>query len=286
MLFHRSSFLFAISCVVFSVTNVNAFPVQQQQQQPLLSTTPSHRSSSAPISTVETAFLLTESLSEYYENIIDQVMLDVSEEVLSTLPRMLSSQDDVEARQLAEKSFNRNLNFMRASLLASINPLISTDLPQIDGFSTSISAKEAKKLEATLTKSILTLNKKISHQLGLIVNAERSSSILIRQAILHNSNHNSSHKNKVVTVEWHLRKPFQINIIHEEEEEEGASVATTATHDHKDSANLVTTTTNVATETQWLYQELSTVETDLLNEFDDRVEEAVQLVMETLALDL
>lgn len=74
MLFARS--IITISCIIFSV--VNAAPI-----------IPSTSSSSKSYSS-EAGFLLTESLSEYYENIVDQAMLDVSENVLTFLPQSIS----------------------------------------------------------------------------------------------------------------------------------------------------------------------------------------------------
>lgn len=80
MLFSRSLFsLSTITCIVFSV--VNAAPIQQQPS--------THHQLYVP----EAGFLLTESLSEYYENIVDQVMLDVSDQVLTTLPEIISRGD-------------------------------------------------------------------------------------------------------------------------------------------------------------------------------------------------
>lgn len=79
MLFSHSIFSFStIACIVLSV--VNAAPIQSSYDQ---------------LHVPEAGFLLTESLSEYYENIVDQVMLDVSENVLSYIPKSIS-QDDVE----------------------------------------------------------------------------------------------------------------------------------------------------------------------------------------------
>ncbi|KAI9476511.1 MAG: hypothetical protein EXX96DRAFT_507784 [Benjaminiella poitrasii] len=224
--------------------------------------------------TQEAGFLLTESLSEYYENIVDQVMLDLTEDVLSFLPESISH-GDVEVRQSSQKSMNRNLNFMRASLLASINPLVSTDIPQVHGFDiiqdkyTKAANTEQQELESILSDAILTLNKKISHQLGLIVNAEQSSSILIRQAStqLTRSQAANVEKPTVITVEWKLRRPFQINVFRERR-----SAASTIEND--------------ALESEWLFSQLSSVEINLLNEFNDRVEEAIQVVMETLSFDI
>jgi len=70
----------------------------------------------------------------------------------------------------------------------------------------------------------------------------------------------------VVTVEWKLRQPFQINVIRQEEEQQQQQ--------------------DVTSESEWLYEQLSSVEINLLNEFNDRAQEAVQLVMESLALDI
>lgn len=44
---------------------------------------------------VESGVVLTESLSEFYEDIIDQVMLDVSEDILKYIPDSISH-DDIE----------------------------------------------------------------------------------------------------------------------------------------------------------------------------------------------
>ncbi|CEP11555.1 hypothetical protein [Parasitella parasitica] len=257
MLFSRS--IFALSCLAFSAVNA----------APILLSSMSTASPKPYIS--EAGFLLTESLAEYYENIVDQVMLDVSENVLAYLPQSISH-GNVEARQLAQKSMNRNLNFMRASLLASVNPLVSTDIPHIDGLNTiqqidnTQERTNQNEIEANLLDSIMVLNKKISHQLGLIVNAEQSSSILMRQASTHITRQADTEKPTVVTVEWKLRQPFQINLIRQEEKEQ--------------------TQQDVASESQWLYVQLASVETSLLEEFNDRAQDAVLLVMESLALDI
>lgn len=167
---------------------------------------------------------------------------------------------------------DRNLNFMRASLLASVNPLVSTDIHQIEGLNTVQQIDNTQErtnqdeIEANLHDSIMTLNKKISHQLGLIVNAEQSSSILMRQATTQIIKQVEVEKPTVVTVEWKLRQPFQINVIRQEEQQQQQQ--------------------DVTSESEWLYGQLSSVEISLLNEFNDRAQEAVQLVMESLALDV
>ncbi|CAO3669431.1 unnamed protein product [Rhizopus stolonifer] len=187
---------------------------------------------------IENGLVLTEALSDFYENIIDQVMLDVSEDVLRYLPDTLSP--TAEGRQSVIKSMDRNLNFMRASLLASVTPLVSTDIPQITGLDTL----QTKTIEQDMLVALPELNQKISHQLGLIINAKQSSLILIRQA---------SALVQTITVEWKLRQPFQLNIV------------------HQDDINA-----------DWLFEKLSHVQVDLLNEFNDRIQEAVQLVLEVL----
>lgn len=78
MLFSRSIFsLSTMTCLVMSV--VNAAPISTTTDS-LFST----------LYVPEPGFVLTESLSEYYENIVDQVMLDVSENVLSFIPHSIS----------------------------------------------------------------------------------------------------------------------------------------------------------------------------------------------------
>lgn len=74
MLFTRS--FFTITCIIISV--VKAAPIIELDT---ITTT----------STISDAsFLLTESLAEYYENIVDQAMLDVSENVLTFIPDSIS----------------------------------------------------------------------------------------------------------------------------------------------------------------------------------------------------
>lgn len=165
---------------------------------------------------------------------------------------------------------------MRASLLASVNPLVSTDIPQIAGFTevqneanliklTALETEHDQQMEGLLFDSIMTLNKKISHQLGLIVNAEQSSSILMRQATTPRTTTQKQEKPTVITVEWKLRQPFQFNLIREQVE----------------SVNIDT-----IVQSEWLLEQLSLVEQSLFNEFNDRTQEAVLLVLESLALDI
>ncbi|KAI8883734.1 hypothetical protein K501DRAFT_218771 [Backusella circina FSU 941] len=236
----------------------------------------------------EAGFLLTESLAEYYEDIVDQVMLDVSESIMSYLPGQLSH-GNVEARQHSQKSMDRNLNFMRASLLASVNPLVATDIPQISGLSRvqneamlnmmhlkeeeseekeeqgskkEYAPKDTSDIETALMDSITALNKKVSHQLGLIVNAEQSSAILTRQAVT--AYQSTAKTPSVVTVEWSMSNPFQVNVVRESE----------ASDQEQD----------ISQQTEWLYEKLSSIEASLLTEFDDRAQDAVQLVIESLDL--
>ncbi|KAG0748179.1 hypothetical protein G6F57_008903 [Rhizopus arrhizus] len=185
-------------------------------------------------------------------------MLDVSEDILKYIPDSISH-DDIEARHSIIKSMDRNLNFMRASLLASVSPLVATDIPQITELDI-LQEEQVEKLTLHLLTALPRLNEKISHQLGLIINAQQSSRILIRQAtsLVHPVDTSS-----VVTVEWKLRQPFQINVVRENEQ-----------------------STDARSESQWLLRKLSRVEIDLLNEFNDRVQDAIQLVLESLALDI
>ncbi|KAG1048738.1 hypothetical protein G6F46_005931 [Rhizopus delemar] len=152
---------------------------------------------------------------------------------------------------------DRHLNFMRASLLASVNPLVSLDIHQITEL--QINTEEAKEISDQLISALPRLNEKISHQLGLIINAKQSSVILIHQAtsLLHKSS--SDKTAATITVEWKLRQPFQINVVRENQYEEEM---------------------DATTEYQWLLKRLSQVEVDLLNEFNNHIQDASQLVFE------
>jgi hypothetical protein len=67
MLFTSS--IITLSCVAFSI--VTALPIQQP----------------------DTQRILTDSLTEYYETIVDQTMYDIVEETLFYLPEVLSNGD-------------------------------------------------------------------------------------------------------------------------------------------------------------------------------------------------
>lgn len=93
MLFTRS-FLLLTTFTCFALNaSVKAVPIYQSKVY-------------AP----EAGFLLTESLSEYYENIVDQVMMDVSEDVLSYLPEKIS-RGDVQCMSFYHKSVIILLSF-------------------------------------------------------------------------------------------------------------------------------------------------------------------------------
>jgi hypothetical protein len=96
-----------VACLVLSAT-VNAAPIRSTTLY-------------VPVAAAsETSFLLTESLSEYYENIVDQVMLDVSDQVLSYLPESISHGDN-EGTFVVSQSLVKNLgsNTINSSPISS-----------------------------------------------------------------------------------------------------------------------------------------------------------------------
>lgn len=174
-------------------------------------------------------------------------------------------------RQNAEKSLHRNLEFMRASLMASIYPLVLTDTSLMKDFGFTYSqlipwsqgiAVVTEDIHNSLVEYILTLNKRISHQLGLIVNAAESSRILVRQAAQLYSTP-TPNTPSTVTVEWELRKPFQVHITHEQQQSKDVSV-----------------------EMEWLYHQFMAIESNLLAEFDEQTEQALQIIKDTLSFNL
>lgn len=101
MLFSRSIFsLSAMTCVLL-LSAVKAAPIQSNS-----------------IYFPDAGFVLTESLSEYYENIVDQVMLDVSETVLSYIPQSIS-QGDVEGKISIKKKRSSTIKILIRLLLFS-----------------------------------------------------------------------------------------------------------------------------------------------------------------------
>lgn len=73
-----------------------------------------------------------------------------------------------------------HLNLMRSNLLASIRPLVESNLPTI------LEHKDRHTATAGvsgLTEDILTLNQHIGNQLGLIANVDEAADIIINQSI-------------------------------------------------------------------------------------------------------
>ncbi|KAG1438268.1 hypothetical protein G6F56_012708 [Rhizopus delemar] len=210
----------------------------------------------------ETGHALTETLSGFYETVIDQVMLDVSEDILKYIPSSISH-ENIQARHSVIKSMDRQLNFMRASLLASVNPLVSLDIHRTVELEQS-DLEDTEKLTKKLITALPSLNEKISHQLGLIINAKQSSVILMRQAasLVHRT---TMGKSTAIKVEWKLRQPFQINVVRE---------------------NQYNQEMDTTIESQWLLEKLSKIEINLLDEFNDRVQEVAELVTERFIIDV
>ncbi|KAI9277198.1 hypothetical protein BDA99DRAFT_430310 [Phascolomyces articulosus] len=192
---------------------------------------------------------MTNALSEYYENIVDQVMATLTEEITLSAPRSYMSIHHYGRCRTSLRSFvhdlRDHLNLMRANLLGSIRPLVESNLPNI----TVIGAR--------LTEDILALNRHICLQLGLILNVEEAADIIINQSMPTHDIDEMDEKEALAWLETLRRES--------EQQEEQRPESRALTH--------------------WLRSWLSEVEEILKVQFDERVQDATQLILEDFLVD-
>ncbi|ORY94752.1 hypothetical protein BCR43DRAFT_516389 [Syncephalastrum racemosum] len=245
--------------------------------------------------------MLTSALSEYYENIVDQVVVTLIEDITSSAPYsymsiyhispMKRGADRAPVR-LFVHALRDHLNLMRANLLASIHPLVESNLPAI--FSPLPSTLAANEL----TEDILALNRHIGFQLGLIVNVNEAADIMIAQSMprlnSENSNDNEEddddayyddeQRHRVsVKVRWQQKSRQMLmtlrrHLVPSEDEQVEEMVLVDASQQEEESKESKALA-------DWLRAWLAEIEQILVIEFDQRVQDATLSILEDFLVD-
>ncbi|KAG0167720.1 hypothetical protein DFQ30_005734 [Apophysomyces sp. BC1015] len=139
------------------------------------------------------AFVLTNTLCEYYENIVDQVMETITDEILTSaahssrtiqrLDRPLHDRCSI-SLDMFMNTLENQLYDVRSDLLASIRPLVEVHLPPSfpDSFPTD-DASPLPRMIADLTRDVNILNRRMGFELGQVINAEETTGIILRQSM-------------------------------------------------------------------------------------------------------
>ncbi|KAF7720808.1 hypothetical protein EC973_006008 [Apophysomyces ossiformis] len=208
-------------------------------------------------------------MSEYYENIVDQVLETTTEKIIS------SASQQVIASQILQKStgntvqsfvrtLHSHLNFVRADLLSAVRPLVESNIPALLPVSlvgtmhlneddddddadqyqneNNNALPSAPVIASELTEVFLTLNKHMAIQLGLIVNVDEKAHSIVQQCIRN-------------------MKPLP-NSVHQTDDGQASEMLST-----------------------WLHTWLGQIETTLSVEFDGRVHDAIQSIMEDFLIE-
>ncbi|KAG0168740.1 hypothetical protein DFQ28_002579 [Apophysomyces sp. BC1034] len=204
-------------------------------------------------------------MSEYYENIVDQVLETTTEKIISAAPNSYiaaqRSQKDVATVQTFVRGLQGHLNYMRADLLSAVRPLVESNIPSLLPVSlvgtmhlneddddddaeqyqdSNNSLPSAPVIASELTEVFLTLNKHMAIQLGLIVNADEAANNIVQQSIQNPHTSDVSKKHG----------------------ETGSEILT-----------------------KWLQSWFAQIEVTLCTEFDGRVHDAIQSIMEDFLID-
>ncbi|KAG2215474.1 hypothetical protein INT45_003168 [Circinella minor] len=309
---------------------------RQQQQQP-------------PSTTSIDTLAMTNALSEYYENIVDQVMATLTKEITLSAPRSYMSIHHYGSVRrgrcrMSLRSFvhdlRDHLNLMRANLLASIRPLVESNLPSVLPYTQEQHIQQQRRrrnmnynnnnnnnndnnndddkditvIGARLTEDILALNRHLGLQLGLILNVEEAADIIISQSmptsvlLMEDATHHresSSHRTTAASFFWNNNNNKNTNqqqqlILLASTEKKSVSIYNNEVEDidemDEDEALAWLETLRRESEeqeqrpesralTHWLRSWLYEVEEILRVQFDERVQDATQLILEDFLVD-
>ncbi|KAF7721937.1 hypothetical protein EC973_003925 [Apophysomyces ossiformis] len=140
-------------------------------------------------------FVLSNTLSEYYENIADQVMETMTNDILTSVEQLpmhtqrfgTSPQDDcLISLDLFISTLQNHLWFVRSDLLGCIRSLVETHLPALLSSSFPDGKDDVFPLPqmiADLTRDIKILNRVMRYELGRVINPKETSGIVLRQSM-------------------------------------------------------------------------------------------------------
>ncbi|KAI8379796.1 uncharacterized protein BYT42DRAFT_341036 [Radiomyces spectabilis] len=236
----------------------------------LLSVASVHAGSNTAASTafIDTGVLVN-GLGEYYENIVDQVMEITTEDIITAAPQAFTSihkthevignVDQPSASLNFVHSLRAHLNLMRSNLLASIRPLVESDLPisvRQSNKNDNYNLPSARIAAVELTEDVFMMNQRLAIQLGLIINAEQAAPLIIQQSLPYSSKATVSR----------------------------ASDGQQRFYDSGHSSENQWLQEHQALD-DWLRTWLEDIHQTLSIEFDDRIQDAIQFIMEDFLLD-
>ncbi|KAI8085048.1 uncharacterized protein BX664DRAFT_360838 [Halteromyces radiatus] len=281
-----SSILFFVSSFFFYVS---ALPLQKDEQTILSSPQVDLKPYVIP-STPINSYMLSNSLTDYYESIVDQVMETTIDDIISSAPHSytLLYPDHVNDCQASLCPFihalRDHLNFMRANLIASVRPLVDSNLPALPLKMTSSTnnnkyktknddhlASTAHAIASQLTETLTVLNQRMSIQLGLIVNAKEAADIIIRQSVPFTNSEKQQPR--------HRRRRIRLTI------SSSSSFTTSWNSDESDYYNERQQSDATKAMTEWLHLWLSEIESILYAQFDDRIQDVSQSIMEDFLIE-
>ncbi|KAI8059284.1 hypothetical protein BC940DRAFT_338276 [Gongronella butleri] len=204
------------------------------------------------------SYMLSNSLTDYYEAIVDQVMETSIGDIISSAPHsyMLFYPDHVSGCQASVCPFihalGDHLNLMKSNLVASVRPLVDAHLPTLP-LKMMPATNEAKTVDVVqvanqLSEAMNILNQRMALHLGLIINANEAAEIIIRQSVpLTNSEHTSD------------------------------------ASEYADTHKTATKATKAMTE--WLHLWLSEIEGVFYSQFDERIQDVIQSILEDFLVE-
>ncbi|ORZ14575.1 hypothetical protein BCR42DRAFT_492395 [Absidia repens] len=330
--------LFISSVISCCLLSVNGIPVNHRKIDNSQSRSQTSVDASSTSSSNIDVVTLSTSLGEYYEGIADQVLISFTQKILSSAQLSFKSKGDSHYQDVDPKiqktflhSLESHLNFMRGNLIASVQPLVDTNLPWVlspsegkkkskKGKSKAITSKSddhdhdnddddddnddegddeekddddeedekhdvkgRKHKQPTtypiwsipLTKDIRFLNQRISTQLGRIVNAHKSAHLMIHQSLAR------AKKAKLTTMDdatpfnhaSSSSPPHQVAFSH-------PVVVVVPDQSPKTIPPVKLLQWNHRDLEAWLQHGLLDIEKNLKTEFNKRIQDAVQYIME------
>ncbi|ORZ12693.1 hypothetical protein BCR42DRAFT_75513 [Absidia repens] len=253
---------------------VLALPLKKDQQTVLEQTSAvlEYESTILPSSTIPLPKVISHTLStgltDYYENIVDQVMETTIDDIITAAPHAYDLLYPGYDCQVSTCSFistlRDHLNLMRANLIASVHPLFDSNLPVLlSKLTLSNNDDDFTGTADTMTNQVMelliVLNQRLSIQLGLIINANDAARIIIHQSVPHHSSKRQfsrtrRRRSSSKQFSWHAHENLSWN--------------SDGVNNYKDRANKALT--------EWLHLWLSDIENILYTQFDDRIEDVIR----------
>ncbi|KAI9492641.1 hypothetical protein BDB00DRAFT_976742 [Zychaea mexicana] len=257
---------------------------QQQQQQPFVATSPTTTSAdNCNKLVIPSSVAVQNSLCEYYEDIVDQVMETVTNSIFASASHsfMTVRHYQVTGHDQCKTSLpsfvhalGDHLTLVRSNLLASVRPLVQTDLEVILPL-TKITSSELA-LYTRVNDAVIHLNQRLAEQLGQMINVNEAANIIISQSLVDNrylahctgQNSPQLQFEQLVAVLTSFFQPKEMPQLQGQEEQQKP-------RHHRSIEN-----NEAMIMTRWLHSWLSEIPGILTVEFDKRMHEAVQSVLE------